>query len=158
MIRLARADDLPALQGIEVAAAAPFAEVGMTAIAEDAPPSLDVLGTYQSDGRAWVQVDADDRPVAYLIAQWVDGVAHIEQVSVHPDHAGQRIGRALIEHVAKWAGTPLTLTTFADVRWNAPLYERYGFRRLADDELTDGLRAIRKVEAEQAFQKPAPAP
>lgn len=41
----------------------------------------------------------------------------------------------------------LTLTTFAEVPWNAPYYERCGLRPLADAELTGGLREIRAREA-----------
>jgi ribosomal protein S18 acetylase RimI-like enzyme len=116
-IRPARADELPLLQDIERAAGQPFADIGMTAIAEFEPPSLATLQEYQRDGRAWV---AGAPPQAYLLAMWVDGNLHIEQVSVHPAHAGRGIGRALIEHVAASAGTAVTLTTFADVPWNAP--------------------------------------
>jgi GNAT superfamily N-acetyltransferase len=152
-IRPARADELPLLQDIEDAAGQLFADIGMAAIAEDPAPSIDMLGRYQRAGRAWVWADGNDRPVAYLIAAWVDGALHLEQVSVRPEYAGKRIGRALIEHAATWAKAPLTLTTFADVPWNAPLYERYGFRRLAEDELTDGLRAIRKAESEHGLDR-----
>ena len=74
-------------------------------------------------------VDEHDRPVAYLTASTVDGCAHIDQVSVHPAHAGKRLGAALVDHVAATSGAPaLTLTTFRDVPWNAPYYERLGFR------------------------------
>jgi GNAT superfamily N-acetyltransferase len=149
-IRPARADELPLLQEIERAAGRPFAEIGMAAIAEDEPPSLATLGEYQRDGRIWV---AGDPPRAYLLALWVDGNLHIEQVSVHPDHAGRRIGRALIEHVAAWAGTAVTLTTFADVPWNAPYYERLGFRRLGGDELTEAMRRIRADEAAHGLDR-----
>jgi GNAT superfamily N-acetyltransferase len=106
---------------------------------------------YQSAGRAWVSVDDGDRPVAYLIAEVVDGDAHVEQVSVRPSHARRGLGSALIETLAEWAasrGLPaLTLTTFTAVPWNAPYYERLGFRVLADAEIGDGLRAIRCAEA-----------
>jgi GNAT superfamily N-acetyltransferase len=89
--------------------------------------------------------------VAYVLAEPVDGNVHIEQVSVDPACARRGIGRALIDHVAaraEAAGVPaLTLCTFAEVPWNAPYYERCGFRVLADDELTPGLRRIRAEEA-----------
>jgi GNAT superfamily N-acetyltransferase len=154
-IRLATDADLPALRAIE-RVAGDWAALGMTAIAEDEPPSLDELRVYQRDGRAWVWDDGDG-PVAYLIADRVDGNVHIEQVSVHPDAAGRRIGRALIEHLARWAaarGAPaLTLTTFAEVPWNGPYYERLGFRALGDDELTGGLRRIRAVEAAHGLDR-----
>ena len=157
MIRLAREEDLPALQHIEDAAGQAFAAIDMQAIAEDAPPSLALLRSFQQDGRAWVHVDDTDSPVAYLIAALVDGCAHVEQVSVHPDHAGKRIGQALIDHLASWArarGAPaLTLTTFTEVAWNGPYYERLGFRRLSDAELTPGLREIRRAEAARGLDR-----
>jgi Acetyltransferase (GNAT) family. len=87
----------------------------------------------------------------------VDGAAHVEQVTVHPDAARRGLGRALIEELAADAtarGVPaLTLTTFTDVPWNAPYYARLGFRVLADTELTDGLRAIRRAEADHGLDR-----
>ncbi|WP_206604336.1 hypothetical protein [Arthrobacter pityocampae] len=41
----------------------------------------------------------------------------------------------------------LTLTTFADVPWNAPYYARLGFAIVAPERLTPGLRAVRDHEA-----------
>jgi hypothetical protein len=41
----------------------------------------------------------------------------------------------------------VTLTTFSDVPWNAPYYQRLGFRTLAEAEVSEGLRRIRKQEA-----------
>lgn len=151
MIRLARPDDLPALIDIEREAGRIFRDLDMAAIADDDPGSVAELSVYQADDRAWVSVDADDRPVAYLVAEVVDGHAHIEQVSVRPGHARRGIGRALIETLAVWAaerGLPaLTLTTFTEVPWNAPYYERLRFRVVEDAEIGDGLRDIRRSEA-----------
>ncbi|MFD5368754.1 MULTISPECIES: GNAT family N-acetyltransferase [unclassified Streptomyces] len=152
-IRAAAPAELPLLQDIERAAGEPFRTLGMAAIADDDPLPLDVLESYRCAGRAWVAVDAADRPVAYLLTDTVDGSAHIEQVSVHPDAARRGVGRALIEHLAAAAGeqglASLTLTTFAEVPWNAPYYARLGFRPLADSDpaLTEGLRAISRAEA-----------
>ncbi|BBC32384.1 hypothetical protein SGFS_036780 [Streptomyces graminofaciens] len=157
MIRLARAAELPILQDIERAAGEVFADIGMLAVAEDAPPSLEVLGGFERDGRAWVWADDGDLPVAYLIAELVDGNGHVEQVSVHPDHAGKRIGKALIEHAEDWAraqGAPaLTLTTFTEVVWNGPYYEKLGFRLLPESEWTPGLREIRAAEAAHGLDR-----
>ncbi|ANN15469.1 acetyltransferase [Amycolatopsis orientalis] len=149
MIRLAVPEDLPVLQDIERAAGEPFRALGMAAIADDDPPSLADLAAYQSAGRAWV-CDDGEGPVAYLIAEVVDGHGHIEQVSVHPDHARKGLGRRLIDHAADWSAREglagLTLTTYAEVPWNAPYYSRLGFVTLGEGELTDGLRAIRAQE------------
>ena len=108
---------MPVLQNIERAAGRLFRDVGMFEIADDEPLSLDELLGYQQAGRAWVAADSDDVPAAYLIADLVEGNLHIEQVSVHPRFARRRIGRQLLDHLARHALVTrvpaLTLTTFA---------------------------------------------
>ncbi|GAA0328150.1 hypothetical protein GCM10009087_42940 [Sphingomonas oligophenolica] len=42
----------------------------------------------------------------------------------------------------------VTLTTFSDVAWNAPFYERLGFRRLPRRNMGGRLSAILRSEAE----------
>lgn len=151
MIRPAQADDLPHMRKLEREAGASFIDLDMSAVAEDEPLSLEVLNDYQREGRAWVATDEADQPVAYLLVDVVDGAAHVQQVSVHPDHAGHRLGSALLDTAAAWAAqhhlATVTLTTFTEVPWNAPYYARLGFHVLDDHELTDGLRRIRQHEA-----------
>jgi GNAT superfamily N-acetyltransferase len=126
-----RRDELEALRSIERDAARAFADIGMPEIAGDEPLPVAELERLRARGRAWVAVDERDRPVAYLLSAVVDGCAHVEQVTVSPSHVGRGIGAALIEHlgaIARAEGRPaLTLTTFRDVPWNAPYYERLGF-------------------------------
>ncbi|MCX5203327.1 GNAT family N-acetyltransferase [Streptomyces sp. NBC_00237] len=153
-IRLALADELPLLQDIERAAGEPFRELGMTEVADDEPPPLDLLAAYQLQGHAWVFTDPADLPAAYLIWQEVDGAAHIDQVSVHPRLARRGAGRALIERLDRESGYgALTLTTFAQVPWNAPYYARLGFRTLDGGELTLGLREIVAEEASMGLDR-----
>ena len=151
MIRLARADDLPYLQEVERAAGQAFSNLKMSAVAQDDPPSMEFLQSFQADARAWVATDKADRPVAYLLVGVVDVAAHVEQVSVHPSHCGQRLGSGLLDTAAGWAAQrglgSITLTTFTDVPWNAPYYARLGFRILGEHELAEGLRSIRRHEA-----------
>ncbi|MET7800064.1 GNAT family N-acetyltransferase [Streptomyces decoyicus] len=149
--------ELPALRTIERAAGEAFRELGMAAIADDEPPSLTQLTSYQRAGRALAAyeepgrtatTDRPGRPLGYLLWEPVDGCTHIEQVSVHPQYAHRGIGRALIDRAEQdGCAAPLTLTTFAEVPWNAPYYARLGFRILGDTELTPGLRVIRAHEA-----------
>jgi GNAT superfamily N-acetyltransferase len=145
-IRVARADEMTALQGIERTAGRCFADIGMADVADEPPLPVDLLLSYQQAGRAWVAVNADDRPIAYLIAAVVDGNAHIDQVSVHPSFAGRRVGRSLIDHVAGRARAQrldaVTLTTFLDVPWNGPYYLRCGFRVVPDEAMGPGLAAL----------------
>jgi len=151
LIRPATPADLPVLPGIESAAGAAFADIGMAEIANDADPTVEELTRYQVAGRAWVAVEDADQPVAYLVADVVDGCLHIEQVSVHPAWAHQGVGRALIDESARWAAgqglASLTLTTFADVPWNAPYYLSCGFAVIPEAQLSPGLRGIRRAEA-----------
>lgn len=122
----------------------------MDAIADDDPPTIADLAAFQRAGRALVFADEHDHPVAYLLVEPLDGHAHIEQVSVHPSHARQGLGRQLIDAAQVWAEqhslAGLTLTTYVHVPWNTPYYQRLGFRILADDEVTEGLRSIRTQE------------
>src|SRR5262249_50159941 len=150
-----REDDLSMVVEIERAAVEMFRSVGL--VPDDDPGSVEELLPYHADGRAYVWADEDDRPVAYILLDFVDGAAHIEQVSVNPDHAGRRIGRSLIEYAAGWATDrqlpALTLTTYVDVPWNAPYYERLGFRRISEVSETPGLRAIREREREAGLDE-----
>jgi ribosomal protein S18 acetylase RimI-like enzyme len=156
-LRAAAIADLPRCQDIERAAGECFRPIGMAEIADDEPLSLDELAGFQRSGLAWVAVDEEDRPVAYLIAEPVDEALHIEQVSVHPDFAHRGIGRRLIEHAAEHAAAEgiraLTLTTFTDVAWNAPYYARCGFEPIPDAALTPGLRKIREQEAAHGLDR-----
>ena len=158
-----------------MAAGALFADVGMSYVSEDPPLSIEELERYRSRGMAWVAAEPlaeqllerlaeppveqlveqpveqlTDRPVAYLLVDLVDGNAHIEQVSVHPEWGRQGIGRALICHLEGWAAgqglTAVTLTTFADVPWNGPYYRRCGFRPMTEAELGPELAALRATE------------
>jgi GNAT superfamily N-acetyltransferase len=139
-IRRVRPEERPLLLDIERDAGRAFAGIGMPEIAEDDP------GTVDEVGGAWVAVDDHDRPVAYLTSSTVDGCAHVDQVTVAPSHARRGIGAALIDHLAAVSGAPaLTLTTFRDVPWNAPYYERLGFRVF---EPGPGLAALMRREAE----------
>ena len=150
-VRAARVEDLPALQGIERASGQRYREFGLDQVADDEPAALEVLSGYAHGGRAWVAVDRDDVPVGYILVDEVDGAAHIEQVSVLPDHQRRGVGSELIDKVAQWATsramTALTLTTFGHIPWNRPFYEHRGFRVLSGDELGPGLRAVRDAEA-----------
>lgn len=156
--RPARPGDLEALRAVETAAGEAFRALGMDRVADDAPPPTAVLAGALERGGLWVVgPGGDHRPVAYLMDDVVDGEAHLEQVSVHPDHARRGIGARLVEHLvdrARAAGrSAVTLTTYADVPWNAPYYARRGFRALADDELGPGLRAIRRAEAARGLDR-----
>jgi GNAT superfamily N-acetyltransferase len=154
-IRPARLDDGPRLQEIERLAGERFRTVGMAAVADDDPPSLDELAVSVAAGRTWVATDHADRAVGYVLAAVVDGTAHVEQVTVDPAWQSTGVGTALLATVDIWRADQgldaLTLTTFADVPWNGPLYTHLGFAALDEEALSPGLAAIRRREVERGL-------
>jgi GNAT superfamily N-acetyltransferase len=150
LIRAARTDELERVREIERAAGLLFRTVGMADIAAHEPFSVEELAEYLIDDRLWVLVQ-EAVVVGYVLIDVVDGVAHLEQLSVLPDFGRQGYGAALLTHVCDWARQrslgAVTLTTFAQVPWNGPYYARHGFRVLAEDELGAELRRLRDEEA-----------
>jgi GNAT superfamily N-acetyltransferase len=150
-VRPGRPEDGEALRAIERAAGEQFRTVGMGWVVDHEPMSVAALAAYAEAGRSWVAVDGAGTPVGYLVAEVVDGCAHVEQVSVVPSAQGTGVGRALMDAARAWAeaeGRPgVTLTTFTDVAWNRPLYEHLGYRVLAEDEVGPELAAVRDAEA-----------
>jgi GNAT superfamily N-acetyltransferase len=89
-------------------------------------------------------------PVGFVQVDELDGLAHVSELAVLPRWMGQGIGTALVERACSWAaanGYPaITLTTYADVPWNAPFYANRGFVESTD--LGPGLAAVRARERE----------
>lgn len=89
-------------------------------------------------------------PVGFARIDEVDGQAHLEQLSVHPDFAGRGLGRSLMEaalDAARCRGyESMTLCTFADVPFNAPFYASCGFHVVP--EPSGELAALRAHEAQ----------
>jgi len=148
-IEPARPEQLPALQGIEREAGRRFAGLGLVDHLLDETLSLDELSAHQAAGRVWVVV-ADGQPIGFAVADVVAGTAHLEELDVLPAFGRQGHGRRLVEHVCHWAeaqGYPaLTLSTFRDVPWNAPLYARWGFRVIEANEIGPELLQLRQRE------------
>ncbi len=156
-IRLGRISDLTVCQEIERSAGKIFLDRDMDEIANDEPLPLSELAVYCDEHRLWVAVDGLDQPIAYIILDIVDNRAHIEQVSVHENHAGRKIGRSLIDKAVSWASEQhmdaVTLTTFRDIPWNAPYYERCGFVVIAEENLLPGLQKVRSIEASHGLER-----
>jgi GNAT superfamily N-acetyltransferase len=135
LMRPARADEMALLPALEAAADALFEPLGIG--------PLPGPGTPQDFADALVVLVAGDPPVGLCRIDGIDGGAHLEQLSVHPDHAGQGIGRALLRAGCAWARQQnfeeLTLATYRDVPWNGPFYASEGFveRGSVDDFLRD---------------------
>jgi GNAT superfamily N-acetyltransferase len=137
VVRPVRPDELTLLPALEAAADVVFEPLGIG--------PLPGPGTSEDFARALVVlVVGSDGPVGLCR---IDGIgetrAHLEQLSVHPDHAGQGIGRALLRAGCAWAAdhgyAELTLATYRDVAWNGPFYASEGF--VESGPVDDFLRA-----------------
>lgn len=118
------------------------------------------------------ETDVDSGPavVGFAHVLEVDRFAHLEQLSVTPEHGRRGFGRRLVEaalHEARTRGyRRVSLRTYAEVPWNAPFYARLGFteaapnsafhRQLADTERTLALeRYGRRIQMEIDLYDPA---
>lgn len=148
-IRPATDADLLRLAEVEVEAGQVFRTVGMAEVAEAVPDMSDLRLAVEAE-RVWV-TQVGPEVAGYVVAEVLDGNAHVAQVSVAPDFAGRALGRAMIEHVEEWgrgAGCPATtLTTFTDVPWNGPYYLRLGYRVLPDESVGPELARTLAHEA-----------
>lgn len=144
-IRLARPEDIAALPGIELAAARLLPPEDLPEALRDSATDPEEFDQARAANRLWVAVDAAGAPVGFAHVVAMENHLHLEELDVHPDHGRRGLGARLVRSVlaaAREAGYPaVTLTTFGHVAWNAPFYERMGFRRLEPGELSEGLRA-----------------
>ncbi|MEZ0163408.1 GNAT family N-acetyltransferase [Kineococcus sp. LSe6-4] len=144
-VRRAEPDDLFLLPDVEGSGDAMFEAIGVPL-----PPENGSV----ADLRAAACVFVVGRPpVGFARIDVVDGSAHLEQLSVRPEHGGRGLGAALLAATLDWAREQgfgqVTLTTFPDVAWNGPFYRRRGFvphpgpgpelRGIRDREVAAGL-------------------
>jgi GNAT superfamily N-acetyltransferase len=107
-----------------------------------------------ADGRAHVATLAGE-VVGFSVLDTLDGAPYLDQLSVRTAFMRRGIGTSLLSHalrVSEAAGA-LWLTTYAHLAWNAPYYERAGFRLVADEACGAD---IREVLQKQRAVMPAP--
>lgn len=151
-IRLARPDDAPTLPDVERSAGRLFLQLPDLAwiagdTVQDEARHRELIGK----GTEWVAVDGRDRPIGFLSAGIEGNALHIFELSVSEPFQRQGLGKALVRQAIAFAEdhalASVTLTTFRDVAWNAPFYQRLGFHVLARDETDARLTGILETEA-----------
>ncbi|WP_017476108.1 GNAT family N-acetyltransferase [Pseudomonas sp. PAMC 26793] len=148
-VRVATAHDAAFLPALERSAAQAFRAIESLGWLADA----DVMRVERhlqliALGTCWVAVGDNGQVQGFLSAQIFDSDLHIYELSVAQGMQGRGLGRQLLETVMSEAYLrqlrAVTLTTFCDVPWNAPFYQRLGFqqeRSLAPDHrLAEALR------------------
>lgn len=155
-VRIAQEADAEALPDIEQSAGEAYRGIaGLAWIADDHNQTVDRHRELIAKGACWVAVDHDDRPVAFLSAELHDDTLHIWELDVRLDRQRSGIGRALIEEAIADAMerrlVALTLTTFRDVIWNAPFYQKLGFQVLDDAQAGKRLRQVLRREVKHGM-------
>jgi GNAT superfamily N-acetyltransferase len=148
-------EDLGALGAIETAATALFEGWGVEAAVHAGVTSIEELRDAQRAGLLWIARATDRRPVGFALVELLGGQPHLEEIDVHPAHGRRGIGTALVNAVLSWARDAgyhaVTLTTFLKIPWNAPFYERLGFRVLDAAAWSPELEAIVRDESSRGL-------
>lgn len=148
---------LPRLPAIEDEAAGLFSPADLPPDGGDPGTSPESFARAQAEGRLWVALAPDGAPVGFALLGLVDGLGHLAEMDVHPDHGRRGLGARLMTAAVDWARArglaALVLTTFEHVPWNAPFYARLGFRALAPGETGPELAAILRREGERGLRR-----
>lgn len=151
-IRPGRPDEIEKLRAIEWAAQQAFATAGYPDLAHGETVPAGELRQAALDGLLVVAADAEDAPVGFALCAPHDDALYVQEVDVHPDHAGHRLAARMFEmaeRIAAARGLPaLTLTTFRHLPWNAPYYARLGFHEMTREEISIDLAIV--IERQRA--------
>jgi GNAT superfamily N-acetyltransferase len=150
-VRVGRRADVRHLRAIELAAGSLFPADRIPDPQQTYPEAE--LERAADQGLLFVaEAEAEGERVGFAVCARQGERLHLEEVSVHPAHGRQGYGRALVARVIEAARernlTAVSLTTFADIPWNGPLYDSMGFRQLPDAELDETLAEVLAQELE----------
>lgn len=150
-IRLANADELLALPAIERAAGKQFVEFGMDYL-DNITVSMETLIESQKSGHVWVITTDVAEAVGFAVISADETRIHLEEIDIEPAHSRQGLGKALIDAICDWGRSAgfmtISLSTFRDIPWNAPYYDRLGFKVVPESEMTESYCDVREAEAE----------
>lgn len=129
-IRLASALDIQALPEIERSAALAFADIPDLAWVEELPLIPESEHSIAVEEKTCWVAELDGELVGFLLATKSGRELYIRELSVSSTEQRKGVGTDLINAVieaSRDAVERVTLTTFRDVPWNRPFYERLGF-------------------------------
>ncbi len=153
-VRRAQLKEAVELPAIERRAAQLFADrlesIGLTIDDLDHVNEVDDLARAAEAGRLWVAETTHSELVGFALVLDFGNYAHLDELSVVPEHGQQGVGSALLHQVCTWAIAAgyqaVTLRTFRDVPWNAPFYQRRGFAIIDSAELSPQHVELEAVE------------
>lgn len=151
-VRLARPDDAPQLPLIEQSAGKAFRGTVHDWVADDESEPPEAYLPMIAGGEVLV-AEADDAVVGYVRIGQEGDELHVFELDVRSEQQGRGVGKALMaaarDEARARACSAMTLTTFSNLPFNAPFYERLGFVALAAP--SPRLAAILAREAERGL-------
>ncbi|MFJ2478916.1 GNAT family N-acetyltransferase [Pseudomonas sp. NPDC087598] len=156
IVRRASPADAAALPAIERSAAELFRrDPALAWLADAEVPGVEQHVQAIEEMCVWVVESAGQPLAGFLRALEIDNQLHIEELSVSQDFQGQGMGRALvlavIEQARRMQLQAVTLTTFRDLPWNAPFYQRLGFAVLTRQDTPPHLLSALQSEIAHGF-------
>lgn len=154
-IRLAKDIDIPLLADIEMDAGEVLRDYGLDAVADLPVDPHGYIEDFKAPNSIFVAVDDQDTPVGFALLMVKDNQAHLKELSVHRDHMKQGLGKKLIAAVenqsVEQGFKEITLTTYRDISFNAPLYKKLGFEVFTPEGSWPELMAIREDEKQRGL-------
>ncbi|MEP3245992.1 MAG: GNAT family N-acetyltransferase [Sneathiella sp.] len=153
--RRATEEDLLKLAEIEMDAGELLRDHDLDNVADILVSPEDYADSLSGDAIIHLACDGQNQPVGFALCFPVDGEGHLKELSVLRAYMKRGIGRKLIEETICWAKNSgfayLTLTTYRDLSFNAPLYEKLGFQAFEPRSNWPNLRAIRESERKRGL-------
>lgn len=145
-------NDIPTLQTLEAAAAQRFLTVPeLTILADSAVTNRQVHEQSIVHELAWLVEDASERVLGFCYAQQLADSLYLAEISAHPAAQGMGVGHMLVTHIRKIAAkhglAGVTLTTYTDIPWNGPWYQRQGFTVLDSSLFSSEMKDIVQHQA-----------
>jgi GNAT superfamily N-acetyltransferase len=158
LIRKIDASDITQLIEIEKSATQAFLNIPELAwLADSSLLSIDDHIQLISKAYGFVSVNPENQVTGFLYAEKHVQDLYIIELDVDGAFQKQGIGRKLLEHTIDFARkydfSSVTLTTFNDVIWNRPFYEKLGFQKLDATDLPDYLHKKILHEVECGFPR-----
>ena len=128
---------------------------GLEWVADHGVTPADFYPPLIAAGTVWVVEAENSRLTGFVSAEAFGDVLHVWELAVSAEVQGRGLGRRLMQaardHAVAAGLSALTLTTFRDVAWNAPFYERLGYRVPGDAELDERLASTLRGEIERGL-------
>ncbi len=155
LIRAALPHETATMQEIELDAAKSYATLPGYGFSVVLPARSDDEHAFARDHGARFVVEADGAIAGFIMVIPLDRAAHIFEAAVLAAYQGRGIGRQLVmtaENFARAQGyAEMTLTTYRDVPWNTPFYERLGYAVFKPDDARPQLQALMADEVALGF-------